>query len=440
MTRPLVLTAVLVTALLCGEARSQFTHSGLSGRFVYSLATFADRLYAGTDDGVFTLRHALPDTVWQHVGLRGKRVRAVYPHSTGPVSGYAVTAGIDPAAADTTQPLVYCTFDSDTAWVPTDDGINRSEINGIQSVDGFPSPLICGETFAGGYGKVYVRGLTGAWRLALDIGIGMTNVVRVSPVAATVWTGGETGIFAPYVARSDDRGTSWDVFSPWMGGDNACNSLAMDPSDTAVVYAGMEGAVIRTTDGGTTWESTGLEMTPYYMYALWLDGIGRRLYAGGSTNTGLPGFFVLDLAGGTWAEITPTFPFAGIRTMAVAPTAIPEQWVIYLGTVGEGVIRYVPPLTGVTDPPAPDGPALFQNYPNPFNGSTRVRFTVPMTAHVELAVYTLLAQRVATLVNGVLDRGTHTRIWDASAVASGVYVCRMTAAGSVRQQRMTYLR
>jgi hypothetical protein len=62
-----------------------------------------------------------------------------------------------------------------------------------------------------------------------------------------------------------------EIFYPDLSGDNACNSIVIHPDDPDVAYAGMEGAVIKTTDGGKTWSYTGLRNTLAYFYGLALD-------------------------------------------------------------------------------------------------------------------------------------------------------------------------
>ena len=93
----------------------------------------------------------------------------------------------------------------------------------------------------------------------------------------------------------------------------------------------------------------------------------------------------------------------------------------------------------------PDAFALEQNYPNPFNSSTTLRFSLPAPAHVELAVYNLSGQRLATLVEREQATGTHQVRWDGTddagrAVATGIYVYRMRAGEAQRTRKLLLLR
>ena len=96
---------------------------------------------------------------------------------------------------------------------------------------------------------------------------------------------------------------------------------------------------------------------------------------------------------------------------------------------------------GSTGEQIPIAFTLEQNYPNPFNPSTTIRFQLPATERITLTVYNLLGQRIATLVDGVQESGTHDVQFDAQGLASGMYLYRLSANGSVVQtRRMTLVK
>jgi hypothetical protein len=84
--------------------------------------------------------------------------------------------------------------------------------------------------------------------------------------------------------------------------------------------------------------------------------------------------------------------------------------------------------------------SLDQNYPNPFNPSTQIRFTLAVEARTQVQIFDLLGRRVATLIDGVLARGSHVAEWDASGMATGAYFCRLTSGQSVAVSRLLLLR
>ena len=96
-------------------------------------------------------------------------------------------------------------------------------------------------------------------------------------------------------------------------------------------------------------------------------------------------------------------------------------------------------LTGVN----PVGPNMFelaQNYPNPFNPSTTISYSIPARSFVSLSVYNSLGQRVAELVNCSQESGRYDVRFDASSLASGVYLYRLLAGSSVMSKKLTLVR
>ena len=88
----------------------------------------------------------------------------------------------------------------------------------------------------------------------------------------------------------------------------------------------------------------------------------------------------------------------------------------------------------------PDVFRLQQNYPNPFNSQTSIAFDLPVDSEVRLEVYNVVGQRIATLVDGPQPAGSHTVSFDASRLASGVYVYRIQAGSYVKTHKMTLVK
>ena len=94
--------------------------------------------------------------------------------------------------------------------------------------------------------------------------------------------------------------------------------------------------------------------------------------------------------------------------------------------------------------------ALGQNYPNPFNPGTQIKYQLPVTAQVNLAIYNVLGRKVRTLVDEEKAAGFYSVQWDGfndykTKVGSGVYFVRIEARGAdagnfVLTKKMTLLK
>ncbi len=84
--------------------------------------------------------------------------------------------------------------------------------------------------------------------------------------------------------------------------------------------------------------------------------------------------------------------------------------------------------------------ALHGAYPNPFNPTTTIGYDLAQAGQVTLAVYNLMGQHVATLVNGTETGGRHSVAFDATGLPSGMYVYRLEANGFSAMQKMVLLK
>lgn len=85
--------------------------------------------------------------------------------------------------------------------------------------------------------------------------------------------------------------------------------------------------------------------------------------------------------------------------------------------------------------------SLEQNYPNPFNPSTNIQFTLANTSDVSLEVFNMLGQKVATILqNEKMTAGSHTQAFNASSLASGMYVYRISTPDFTMSRKMMLIK
>ncbi len=84
--------------------------------------------------------------------------------------------------------------------------------------------------------------------------------------------------------------------------------------------------------------------------------------------------------------------------------------------------------------------ALNQNYPNPFNPSTVIGFALPRAGHVQLEVFNVLGQTVATLVDRRMAAGSHQVEFDGANMPSGIYFYRLKHAEGAETKKMILIK
>jgi hypothetical protein len=83
---------------------------------------------------------------------------------------------------------------------------------------------------------------------------------------------------------------------------------------------------------------------------------------------------------------------------------------------------------------------LYQNYPNPFNPTASIKYQVSSISNVSLKVYDVLGKEVATLVNEEKEGGVYTATFDATGLASGMYLYRLQAGSFIETKKMILLK
>jgi len=84
--------------------------------------------------------------------------------------------------------------------------------------------------------------------------------------------------------------------------------------------------------------------------------------------------------------------------------------------------------------------SLSQNYPNPFNPSTNISFTISKDSHVNLAVYDISGRLIQQLADQPYSIGKHTVTFEASNLASGIYLYRFQAGDFSQIKRMALMK
>ncbi len=271
------------------------------------------------------------------------------------------------------------------------------------------------------------------------------------------------------VFRSTDDGATWGQI---MTGFITAGPTCVTVGGAGTIFVGsFDGRVLRTTNNGTNWLGSVIGGTPFF-----LRFVGNKMFAGTddgpyqSTNFGVlwtpsnnglegrtvnfiaiqdtntmfastadSGLYVSSDGGSSWRAANNGL--ADLHLTGVRSTGS----YVYCGTTGRGIWRRLTAdvLTSVEEnhpPRTPSDFGLSQNFPNPFNPGTNIRFMIPRAAFVSLKVFDVLGREVRTLVNEEMRPGNHEATFDATGLASGVYLYQLHSGSFKETKRLILLR
>jgi hypothetical protein len=416
---------------------------------VHQLVASATGLRLSTDNG----------ENWTVVNSTIKSARAI-----------AVNCGVFLVSKD--DGTLYLSSDAGSSWNQVTDGLTSTPINTF---------LFSGtKVFAGTEGDGILVSITQgrSWTTANS---GLTNsyVNAIAQLGANLYAGTDAGVFS-----SADQGASWHATG--TGIPDGVTSLA-----TAGVglYAGTASGVYGTLDDGAAWtpvsegltsEVTALAGGDAYLYALASDHIWMRALP--ELETAVPvqlAQFQQEGSRLVWKTLSETNNYGfyvqrkndvaseyedlpGAFVQGHGTTTLPHSYEYEIGSLaGEYRLKQID-LNGsihfsdaisvlMTNAVADRSPlhyALFEAYPNPFNPRTFISCQLPVVAWVRLAVYDLLGNEVAVLLDGNKDPGSYEVSFNGSGLASGMYFYRLqvtdrsphSAPGFVQTRKLLLVR
>jgi photosystem II stability/assembly factor-like uncharacterized protein len=213
--------------------------------------------------------------------------------------------------------------------------------------------------------------------------------------------------------KTTNAGQNWNAISPPIS-ERSLFGVCFPPSSRAVIIGGEQ--IARSSDGGASWAITynsGGQQLNSVSFADssvgWVVGSDKIVK---STN-----------GGNTWA--TQSWPSPQRYLVAVHCVDPLHAWavgdqIILRTRDGGGVTGVAPFANGL-----PKDFILYQNFPNPFNPQTTLRFALPTRSRVVLSVFDVLSREVTRLIDSEFNAGEHTVVFDASKLATGIYVYRV---------------
>ena len=172
--------------------------------------------------------------------------------------------------------------------------------------------------------------------------------------------------------------------------------------------------------------------------AEWSYGASPASAGSGYPMSGAFGSSTVAVSGTVAAMTVP----AGARTFWVRGHDVAGNW----GNASPLALTVNGVVTGVeTAGTVPSRFGLEQNWPNPFNPKTTIRYALPRTSRVDLAVYNASGEKVRTLVSGTQPAGLRSVFWDGKndqgkSVTSGVYLYKLAAENFEASRKMVLVK
>ncbi len=153
-------------------------------------------------------------------------------------------------------------------------------------------------------------------------------------------------------------------------------------------------------------------------------GTSVEISAGDLPKNAGPGFGVVLVDGGDTYDLRD-----GPATVTVSENGGSAGFQVRLGDAEE-----------IAQQTAPDKTRLRANYPNPFSEQTTIEYDLAEQSEVNIRVYNVLGQQVATLAQGRKQAGTYKIDWSGQSLSSGKYFVRLEAGGTTDTKQVTVVR
>ncbi|HPT72019.1 MAG TPA: choice-of-anchor J domain-containing protein, partial [Candidatus Cloacimonadota bacterium] len=238
--------------------------------------------------------------------------------------------------------------------------------------------------------------------------------------------------FAPWILNDVDGSTTYGMTGvTWTGTGTAQAFMVFNPTTTTPpITTGGEA------HGGTKYAACFAATTPpnndwLIMRRVHLGPTGsltfwarsyvstyglERFKVGVSTTGTLPANFTIITAGSyveapvAWTQYTYDLASYANQDVYIGVNCVSSDAFIFL--VDDFAIDSPGGYVANNDPiVTPVVTSLDGNYPNPFNPTTLIKYSVKQNTHVSIDIYNIKGQKVKSLVNDVVNAGSHTAVW-----------------------------
>jgi choice-of-anchor A domain-containing protein/uncharacterized repeat protein (TIGR01451 family) len=370
-----------------------------AGEIIYTLVYSGNNIYAGTMGGKI-YKSTNNGTSWTVI-------------NTGMNVGYIWSLNVAGNYVFAATELGVYKYDGST-WTLT--SLSGKDVHALTSVNG----IIYAGTWGYGVYKSSDYGIT--WT---QINNGLGGFLALQSITSTSNGDVYAGTVGGGVFKTTD-GTNWTQLTIGY-----TVIWAMGSSSTTVYAGTYGGGLFKSIDGGSSWTKV-TTLDVLFVYSLSIDASGN-VFVSSLTN----GVFESTDGGASWSALG----MGGSGVCSVTASSTSNN--ILAGTKDGKVFKISgqQATTGVNNlEQLPVDFKLSQNYPNPFNPTTTIEFALPSAGKYALKIYNVIGQEVASLINNELTAGYHTVTFNASRMASGIYIYRLSGSNVNISKKMILMK
>jgi hypothetical protein len=420
----LTILSTIVLILFSQSTQAQWTNPDISwtGRAIQCFVTMDTVILSGTNSGM--LRSANNGTSWANYGglMGGKNILTLFSLTSYPFN--VLSGTINYSAGGTFQSTDY---GQDWSGFPTDltQPPNLAHVNSILKIE--TSSYFWVGTDLGVYllPQYYPLGSWISYSTGLASGA-YTKVRALLSANGEIFAGTDNGVYIL-------NGSTWIQMNNGLTNTNVTALKSTGGYLFAGTSHGSTDGVFVSADTGKTWT-----LSKAISVVSCILTIGSNIFVGSSGD----GVWLTKNYGVTWNQVNDGLGSGAYYVLSLGAN---DQY-LFAGTVSSSIWRR--PLSQmITIPTAvhemdlqPKTFSLEQNYPNPFNPSTSIRYTIGSRQHVQLKVYGVLGNEVASLVNEEKPAGNYEVNFNAAQLSSGIYFYKLQASSFVETKKMILLR
>ena len=360
-------------------------NEGIDNKHILSLSVQDTRIYAATSQNSINIS--------ENGGINWSQLRNGLPEPG------IVKLELNLAVYDT---LVFAGFYSDGIYRSSDYGKSWTNIN-----NNLPSQLLRDlfsltankyGLYAGGHGLYVSKNFGESWSsISKGLPFIYQEIINITTCDTNIFISDAfSGLYKSFVNHK--AWTSINSGLPLTNTGHLTYNVECMDSNGEYTIAGLDRtAIYLLTEKNTYWKKVSEIPFDQYIYSLLVDETNVYVGLAGTVDMGTVGF-----------------------------------WNVPLSEIVNGIEYSGNPLSSDY--------TLNQNYPNPFNPITIIYYSLPVSDQIDLSVFNILGQKVATLVNKKQAAGTYNVEFNASNLASGIYIYKLKTASFEKSKKMILLR